>query len=207
MALRLTENLLKDIALFIDEHRAVGSFRLSHDSDGAVSEGVFEEAEGLCAPCFGAAARASAFESAPAGEGRGRRASGRLEDALAGSPSIGALLARKEETFSEALLREIDKRHLADPEVYKRANVDRKLFSKIRSNAQYRPKKPTAIALVLALAMNLDDTLDLIGRAGYTLTASSEADLIVMYFIERECWDVNLINQVLYKFDQPLIGC
>lgn len=121
--------------------------------------------------------------------------------------SIDELLGRKTATFSEALMSAIDARNLSDPEVYRRANVDRKLFSKIRSNAHYRPKKSTAVALALALGMNLDDTLDLIGRAGYTLTMSSKADIIVMYFIERECWDVNLINQVLYEFDQPLVGC
>lgn len=121
--------------------------------------------------------------------------------------SIDELLGRKTATFSEALMSAIDARNLSDPEVYRRANIDRKLFSKIRSNAHYRPKKSTAVALALALGMNLDDTLDLIGRAGYTLTMSSKADIIVMYFIEHECWDVNLINQVLYEFDQPLVGC
>lgn len=120
--------------------------------------------------------------------------------------SIDELLKQKEASFSEALLQQIDARKLADPQVYKRANIDRKLFSKIRSNSQYQPKKSTAVALALALNMNLDDTLDLIGRAGYTLTASSKADLIVQYFIEHGCWDVNLINQALYEFDQPLLG-
>lgn len=160
-------------------------------------------------------ASAPAFETraadAPAAKSRMASASSSASHEtympFAAAESIDELLNRKEATFSEALLQEIDARNLRDPEVYKHANIDRKLFSKIRSNAQYQPKKQTAIALALALSMNLDDTLDLIGRAGYTLTASSKADLIVQYFIEHSCWDINLINQVLYEFDQPLIGC
>jgi hypothetical protein len=91
-------------------------------------------------------------------------------------------------------------------EVYKKANVDRKLFSKIRSNKDYKPSKVTAIAFALALELNLDETKDLIGRAGFALTHSSKFDVIVEYFIEQGNHNVFEINEVLFGFDQILLG-
>ena len=120
--------------------------------------------------------------------------------------SLEEMLDEVEDTFQESLLKIIDSRGLNDADIYKRADIDRRHFSKIRSNTDYRPKKQTALALALALNLNMDETIDLIGRAGYTLSHSSRADLIVQYCIEHEIYDLTEVNALLYHFDQPLLG-
>jgi len=124
----------------------------------------------------------------------------------AASRSLDDLMAQVAETWQESLFRLIDEKGFSEVEVYKRANVDRKLFSKIRSNADYQPKKITAVAFALALKLNLDETKDLLGRAGYALSPSSRFDLIIKYFIEQEVYDTYTINLALFAHKQPLLG-
>ena len=121
--------------------------------------------------------------------------------------SLKDLLDEVDDTFSEALLRLIDVKGKTDPEIYKKANIDRKLFSKIRNNPSYQPKKSTALAFAVALELNLDETKDFIGRAGYALSHSSKADIIVEYFIQKGEYDIFNINDTLFAFQQPLLGC
>ena len=116
------------------------------------------------------------------------------------------LLKEVEDTFSENLFRWIVKKDLTNPEVYKKANMDRKLFSKILNNKDYKPSKMNALALVIALELNLDETKDFIGRAGYALTHSSRFDIIVEWFILQKNYNIFEINEVLFAFDQPTIG-
>lgn len=116
------------------------------------------------------------------------------------------LLEHLDAGFSETLLALIDQRGLADAEVYHRANLSRQLFSKIRSNPAYRPTKPTAVALAMALELDVPATQDLLSRAGLTLSRTSKFDVIVRFFLERGIYDIYQLNEALFAYDQPLVG-
>ena len=120
--------------------------------------------------------------------------------------SLPDFLKQADAGFTETLLKLIDKTGKKDSEIYKKANLSKQHFSKIRNNPDYKPTKQTAIALALALELNLEQTKDLIGRAGYALSNSSKFDLIIRYFIEQKNYNVVEINIALYEFDQSLLG-
>jgi hypothetical protein len=120
--------------------------------------------------------------------------------------SLETRLKHLDKTFQEYLFMLIDRRGLSDTDVYKKANIDRKHFSKIRSNAGYKPSKKTALALAIALELNLDETKDLIGRAGLALSPSIMFDRIIEYCIETCNYDIYEINCILFKYDQPTLG-
>ena len=122
------------------------------------------------------------------------------------SMSLEDMLKQADAGFTETLLNLIDKTGKKDSEIYKKANISKQHFSKIRNNPNYKPTKSTAIALALALELGLEDTKDLIGRAGYALTNSSKFDLIIQFFIEQGNYNVVEINIALYEFDQILLG-
>jgi hypothetical protein len=182
-AFKISSSLFEKVQSFIDERYIEELLDEEYRGDMRERRTIFEAAE------------EDSFLNIPQWIGKSKERS--LED----------LLDEVDDTFSEALLRLIDSKGKKDPEVYKRANVDRKLFSKIRNNPAYKPSKATALAFAVALELNLDETKDFIGRAGYALSRSSKADIIVEYFIQRKEYDIFTINETLFAFQQPLLGC
>ena len=181
-AYQISGKLFADIAEYIDDHYVDVHTDSRRERMRRMS--VFEgHAEAIC-------------ESAMPAPMMTPKAVGGLDD----------MLAHLDAGFSETLLKLIDRSGKKDAEVYKKANVDRKLFSKIRNNPDYKPSKPTAVAFAIALELSLPETRDLIARAGYALSPSSKFDVIIEYFIMQRDYDIFKINEALFAFDQSLLG-
>ena len=181
-AYQISGKLFADIAEYIDDHYVDAHTDTRRERIRRMN--VFESrAEAIC-------------ENAMLAPMMAPKAVGGLDD----------LLAHLDAGFSETLLKLIDRSGKKDAEIYKKANVDRKLFSKIRNNPDYKPSKSTAIAFAIALELSLDETRDLIARAGYALSPSSKFDVIIEYFIMKRDYDIFKINEALFAFDQSLLG-
>ena len=191
-AFQLSEKLFQSVASYIDEHYvdacAFAAYRTTSESrrfprhrrdQETAPRMVWEE----CAPCC------------PSPMAMPSKAI-----------SLEEMLKQTDAGFTETLLKLIDDSGKKDSEIYKKALLSKQHFSKIRNNPNYKPTKPTALSLALALELDLDATKDLIGRAGYALTNSSKFDLIIQYHIENRKYNVVEINTVLYEFDQALLG-
>lgn len=196
-AYKISEKLFADIAEYIDdryvaEHEDSRSERLRRLR--AMDDATLLKANASCASIKETASDEMLVPMAVAGAAG--LAHKTLDDAL----------QQIDESFSEMLLRKITERGMSDAECYKKANIDRKLFSKIRSDRLYKPSKTTALAFAIALELPLAEAKDMLMKAGFALSRSNKFDIIIEYFIENGNYNVFEINEALFAFDQSLLG-
>lgn len=199
-AFALSEKLFKSVSSYIDENYVQSKTLDEYGVYGVRSRGTHTPVEGRQGLNERFPEKSLLFQSTAECL---REAAGALPKDI---KDWGQVLTKLDAGFSETLLQLIDQTGKKDSEIYKKANIDRKLFSKIRNNRNYKPSKTTALAFAFALELNLEQTRDFIGRAGFVLSHSSKFDVIVEYFIVNENYNVFELNEVLFAFDQPLIG-
>ena len=212
-AFQLSEKLFQGVSSFIDENYILEKNLQQYGlGDKCAVRGVQQEMILREQMRRRQAEETACFDAAPCApmaaqpEAKPKKAASFSLPFSKAKPSLAELLAETDAGFSETLLKLIDRTGKKDSEIYSKANVSRQHFSKIRNNPDYKPTKATAIAFAIALELNLEQTRDLIGRAGYALTNSSKFDVIIMYFIRERNYNLFDINAALFEFDQSLLG-
>ena len=204
-AFQISEKLFNDVQSYIDEKLVKPDDRRRIAEDGVTREAynLYTPQKAMSDKCIeermGAPKMADMLPKATV------TGTSLIGKGITKKKSLEDLMNVKVETFSEMLLRLIDEKGMTDVEVYKRANMDRKLFSKIRKK-EYTPKKVTVVALIIALKLNMKEARELLGRAGFAFTQSSKFDIIIEYFILQNNYNVFEINEVLFAYNYPLIG-
>lgn len=198
-AFRISEMLFSDISAYIDDKYVEESLVSSRREPG-FSEPLHKAAF----PAFDLSSARFRAESEALKEQEA------VSEEISGfsdkDPTLEEAIGNIDESFSEMLLRKIDESSMSDSECYKKANIDRKLFSKIRSDKYYKPSKPTVLAFAIALELPLSETKDMLMKAGFALSHSSKFDIIIEYFITHGNYNIFEINDALFAFDQNLLG-
>lgn len=188
---QISEKLFSDIAAYIDDKYVETNFIFRRTWAGENAESTVLGETQILPDVFEAdRPKAANFRMAEPSE----------------QASLNEILNQIDESFSQMLLRKIDEKGMTDAECYKKANVDRKLFSKIKNDIYYHPKKNTAIAFAIALELSMEDTKDMLMKAGFALSHSSKFDIIIEYFIANGNYNIFEINEALFAFDQSLLG-
>lgn len=189
---QISEKLFDDIASFIDDKYVEDRFEFRYGNRARKESARLDEKAGMPLESKAFIGKTQALRP--------------LQAAMAKKPSLDDALSQIDESFSEMLLRKIDEKGMEDAECYKKANIDRKLFSKIRSNRLYKPSKTTALAFAIALELSLEETKDMLMKAGFALSHSNKFDIIIEYFITNKNYNIFEINEALFAFDQALLG-
>ena len=203
-ALELSKNLVGGITEYIDEHSVKALREVEYGGGYASNDRMRMDEERRIAAERRRLMEASVLEKEILEESIALPSEAPFPD-VAGK-SLDEVLGGKEDTFQQRLFKLIDASGMDDVTVYKKANIDRKVFSRIRCKEDYKPKKKTAVAFAIALELDMPTMLDLLSRAEIAFSPSSKFDLIVSYFITNRNYDIFEINAALFKYGQPILG-